>query len=116
MKLLELPELKIIGALCMIDQGELDWKLFAVEASYAQEFKIRDEYTFSQKNPGQIKEVVEWMRTYKTYDGKALNTFGYDEKIFSVDDTIEIIQDCHKQYQDLMIGRAENPDNELVLE
>ena len=56
------------------------------------------------------------MRTYKTYDGKALNTFGYDEKIFSVDDTIEIIQDCHKQYQDLMIGRAENPNNELVLE
>ena len=52
MKLLELPELKIIGALCMIDQGELDWKLFAVEASYAQEYKIRDAYSFSQQNPG----------------------------------------------------------------
>ena len=47
MKLLELPELKIIGALCMIDQGELDWKLFAVEASYAKEFNIRNEYQFS---------------------------------------------------------------------
>ena len=36
MSLLELPSLKIIGALCMIDQGELDWKLLALEESYAR--------------------------------------------------------------------------------
>ena len=60
--------------------------------------------------------MVEWFRTYKTYDGKAENQFGYDEKVFSVDESIEIILDCNKQYQDLMTGKVENPNNELVLE
>ena len=46
MALLELPELKIVGSLCLIDEGEIDWKLLAVEASYAKEHGIRCAETF----------------------------------------------------------------------
>ena len=67
-----------------------------MEAAYAKEHGIRDEETYAQKNPAALKEVIEWFRTYKTYDGKAENEFGYDEKMFSVDETIEIVLDCNK--------------------
>jgi inorganic pyrophosphatase len=111
MQMYELPLMKVIGCLCLIDQGELDWKILAVEDSYAQEFNIRDEYTFTQRNPGAISEVINWMRTYKTYDGKKENSFGYDDKVLSVEKTIEIIFENHEYYKELMAGKIENIDN-----
>lgn len=44
MSLFELPRLKIIGCLCLIDQDELDWKVLAIEESYAKDKNIRDAY------------------------------------------------------------------------
>lgn len=95
MHLYEMPQMKIIGCLCLIDQGELDWKILAVEEAYAKDRGIRDVNSFNQKNPGAVKEVLEWMRTYKTYDGKKENSFGYDEQVLSVEKTIEIIYENH---------------------
>ena len=43
MGMLEVTNLKVLGALCMLDQGELDWKILAVEESYAKEHGLRDE-------------------------------------------------------------------------
>ena len=116
MALLELPDLKVIGSLCFIDEGEIDWKLIAVEASYAKEHGIRDEVSFGQKHPGGINAVREWFRTYKTYDGKPEGKFGFDEKVLGVEQTIEIIYENHKFYKQLLAGEIANPDNELVLE
>ena len=50
------------------------------------------------------------MRTYKTYDGKKENAFGYDEKVLSVEKTIEIIYENHQYYKDLLSGKIENVD------
>ena len=47
MKMFEIPNMKIIGSLCMIDEGELDWKILAVEESYAREHGLRCAETFS---------------------------------------------------------------------
>ena len=55
------------------------------------------------------------MRMYKTFDGKAENQFGYDEKILSVEKTIEIIYENHEEYKKLLSGVSKNPDDELVL-
>ena len=100
-----LPNLKVIGCVSLIDEGELDWKILALEESYAKEHGIRDAETFTQKNPGAIKEVIEWFRTYKTYDGKPENRFGHDEKILSVERTIEVIEENHIMYKDLLSGK-----------
>jgi len=80
-----LPNLKVIGAVCLIDQGELDWKILAIDEAYARDRKIRDAESFSQHHPGAIKEVIHWFRVYKTYDGKKENAFGHDEKVLSVE-------------------------------
>ena len=42
-----LPNLKVIGAVCLIDQGELDWKILALDEAYARDRKIRDAVSFS---------------------------------------------------------------------
>ena len=30
--------------------------------------------------PGKVSAVREWLRTYKTHEGKPLNSFGLEEK------------------------------------
>ena len=81
-----------------------------MEESYALEHKIRDEYTFTQRNPGAISEVINWMRTYKTYDGKKENSFGYNDAVLSVEKTIGIIYENHEYYKDLCDGKIKNVD------
>ena len=110
MPLFELPKLKIIGSLCLIDQGELDWKLLAMEESEAKKFGIRNADDYNRHHPGAIKVIMEWFRTIKTYDGKPANSFGYDDAVLSVEKTIEIIEENHQSYKQLISGKIANPD------
>jgi len=110
MPLFELPRLKIIGSLCLIDQDELDWKLLALEEHEAKKLGIRNVEDFNRHNPGLVKEIMEWFRVIKTYDGKPANRFAYDDQVLSVDKTIEIIEENHQSYKDLISGVIPNPD------
>lgn len=57
---------------------------------------------------------MEWFRTIKTYDGKPPNRFAYDDQVLTVEKTIEIIEENHQSYKDLLSGKIGNPDG-LVL-
>ena len=71
-------EVKVLGVLAMIDDGELDWKLVAI----AKDDPLFEEYNDIDDVPAAIKDGIrEWFRWYKTPDGKPLNKFGFEEKI-----------------------------------
>lgn len=36
-KILDIVNLKVLGAFCLIDQGELDWKVFTIDSQEAKE-------------------------------------------------------------------------------
>jgi len=42
MQMCEIPSLKVLGCLCLIDQNELDWKVLAMEESVAKDRGIRN--------------------------------------------------------------------------
>ena len=108
--LFSMPKLKILGCACLIDQEELDWKLFAVEEGWAKEHGIKNMESYHQHNPGHVKEIMEWFRVIKTYDGKPANRFAYDDQILSVEKTLEIIEHNYQSYKDLVSGKIGNPD------
>lgn len=99
---------KVLGALCLLDQGELDWKIIALNADEARESKIRNIEDFKRVNPGALKEISDWFRTYKTYEGKPENTFGYEGRFLSAERTIEIIHENNEFYRDLVSGKVPN--------
>ena len=41
---------------------------------------------------------MEWFKTIKVFDGKKANTIAYDEKIFSRDETLAIIDGTHREW------------------
>ena len=84
---------KVLGCFCLIDQGEVDWKVLTVDVEEAKREKIS---SLEDYPPEQLRAVMEWFKTIKVFDGKKANTIAYDEKIFSRDETLAIIDDTHK--------------------
>jgi inorganic pyrophosphatase len=103
MSMYELPRVKVLGALSLIDQGELDWKILVVEESFSRLNSIRTIDDFIQHHPGALREIMDWFRLIKTFDGKSENKFAFDHCL-SVDKTIEVILETHKAYKGLLKG------------
>ena len=92
-------EVKILGVLAMIDDGELDWKVVAV----AVDDPLAAEYNDIDDVPEAVKAGIrEWFRWYKTPDDKPLNAFGFDEKFLDVAATEEIIAETNGHWKKLM--------------
>jgi inorganic pyrophosphatase len=83
-------EVKPLGVLAMIDDGELDWKVVAVAVDdpLAKEYNVKD-------------GIREWFRWYKTPDDKPLNSFGFDEKFLDVAATKEVIEETNAAWKKL---------------
>jgi inorganic pyrophosphatase len=97
-------EVKPLGVLAMIDDGELDWKVLAV----ATDDPLAEEYNDIDDVPEAVKAGVrEWFRWYKTPDDKPLNGFGFDEKFLDKAEAIKVIEETNKAWQKLKDGETE---------
>lgn len=99
--------IKILGALAMIDEGEIDWKVVAVQATSPLADLIGDMPDVENVLPGVESSVREWFRNYKTADGKPQNKFAYDEKYINKARAAEVIADTHRMWMDLVKGKAD---------
>jgi len=99
-------EFKPLGALAMIDDGELDWKIIGIdtEDSLASQLHCVDD--IRRLLPGTISGIREWFRWYKTPDGKPLNAFGYNEKCLQAEDAIKILDETHLMWKALYDGKV----------
>ena len=71
---------KVLGILCMIDEGEADWKVVAIDREDPWAEKLHDIDDVEKMVPGCLDAIREWFRTYKVPDGKPENTFALGEK------------------------------------
>jgi len=97
-------EVKPLGVLAMIDDGELDWKVLAVSV----DDPLAEEYNDIDDVPKEIQDGVrEWFRWYKTPYDKPLNGFGFDEKFLNVAETEKVIEETHYAWKKLKAGETE---------
>lgn len=97
---------KVLGCLAMIDDGETDWKVVCIAADDPLASQLNDIDDVERVLPGYIAVMREWLRAYKTVDGKPLNTFALDEKAVGRDYTMGIIQETHGYWQSLTASGA----------
>lgn len=88
-KIGDIVKVRVLGSFCLIDQGEYDWKIIAVR----KESRIKKE-----EADAKIKEIMEWFRTYKVFEGKKENSFLENNKIFSYSETLNIIEKHSEEY------------------
>lgn len=103
----EIRPVKILGILCMIDEGEADWKVVAIDAEDKWAPFLNDIDDVAKQLPGTLEAIREWFRTYKIPDGKPPNVFGLDEKFMDKHYALEIIKECNHAWKDLITGEKE---------
>lgn len=104
-------EVKPLGALAMIDQLELDWKIIAVRISDPDAAKYNDIHDVPESV---LSGIREWFRWYKVPDGKPMGTFGHpDDPVKSEEykpkaDALNIVDQLHQAWKKLQDGTV-NP-------
>eukprot|EP00924_Labyrinthula_sp_SR-Ha-C_P000545 snap_masked-scaffold_27-processed-gene-2.15-mRNA-1 protein AED:0.05 eAED:0.05 QI:0/-1/0/1/-1/1/1/0/262 len=91
----EIYPVKVLGILGMIDEGELDWKVIAIDAEDERAASLESIADVETVFPGKIQQLVDWFKYYKVPDGKPVNEFAFDEKALEADKAVEIIQETN---------------------
>jgi len=98
---------KILGVLCMIDDGEADWKVVVIDAEDKWAPFLNDISDVEKQLPGTLNAIREWFRTYKIPDGKPPNVFGLDERFMDKAYTMQLIKECNFAWKELITGEKE---------
>ena len=91
----------------MIDEGEADWKVVAIDAEDKWAPFLNDINDVEKHLPGQLDAIREWFRTYKIPDGKPPNVFGLGERFMDKAYALEVIKECNHAWKELITGEKE---------
>jgi inorganic pyrophosphatase len=92
---------KVLGVLAMIDDGEVDWKVIAINSEDKMATKLHNINDVEIHMPGVVSGIREWFRWYKTPDCKPLNRFGYGEHCLDKFHALQVIDETHEHYMRL---------------
>jgi len=96
----EMRPVKVLGDLELIDQGELDHKILVIDVTDPLASKLSSAADLKTVMPGTLEKLVEWLKYYKTTDGKAVNALSSDEPKTAAQAS-QIITECHESWKAL---------------
>lgn len=102
----EVIQVKVLGVLGMIDEGEMDWKIIVVNVKDPLAKEMNDVEDLYRVFPGLLHATFSWFRTYKVPDGKDLNVFAFREQVQSAHYACEVIEECHVSWKKLIKGQV----------
>ncbi|KAK9823924.1 hypothetical protein WJX72_006397 [[Myrmecia] bisecta] len=108
-------KVKPLGVYAMIDDGEVDWKVIAINVDDPKAASVNDVEDVEREFPGELEKILTWFRDYKIPDGKPANKFGYDSQALNKEFALDVIKETHTFYNNLKNGQREN-DKGLALQ
>ncbi|KAE9419002.1 hypothetical protein Angca_005137 [Angiostrongylus cantonensis] len=95
-------QVKIVGTLALIDEGETDWKLVAIDVKDPQADHVNSIGDVEKHFPGLLKATVEWFRIYKIPNGKPENKFAFNGEYKDSDYAHNVIAKTHEFWKSLI--------------
>ncbi|XP_076831590.1 inorganic pyrophosphatase 2, mitochondrial [Brachyhypopomus gauderio] len=95
-------QVKVLGVLALIDEGETDWKIIAINTDDPDASTLNSIEDVRVKRPGQLDATVEWFRKYKIPDGKPENQFAFKGQYKDKDFALEVIKTAHNYWKALV--------------
>lgn len=71
-------DVKVLGSLELIDEGETDHKIIAIRLDDKDAALIHDMTSLEYVKPGITAKLIDWLKMYKTSDGKPENFLSSD--------------------------------------
>ena len=90
---------KLLGVLAMIDDGETDWKLIAINAEDPAAELLNDIDDLAVHMPGASEALHRWLKYYKT---PTINRFAFDGQAQPRSFAETVLEECHQQWQKLI--------------
>ena len=104
---------KVLGALAMVDGGEMDWKIVTVAVDDPLAAQVDDlRQTLSNDMEERLTKIREWFRDYKIPDGKPPNEFAFDGRYLSKDVAVEVVESQTRLWRNL-VSRERTENDEL---
>ena len=98
---------KVLGTLELIDEGETDYKVIVIRADDPDATRIYDMASLESVKPGTTARLVDWLKKYKTAEGKGLNTLA-SEVPYTIERSDGIIAECNEHWLWLLNGQTNN--------
>lgn len=98
----QIKQVKILGTLALLDQGETDWKMLAIDLEDPNAAYVDDIADVEVHFPGLISATVDWFQNYKLPDGKARNEFAFGAKPRDANYALQIIDQTHTYWKNLV--------------
>lgn len=110
----EVIQVRVLGVLGMIDEGEMDWKVLVINVRDPLAKEVKDVGDLYRVLPGLLHATFSWFRTYKVPDGKALNVFAFREQVQSAEYAGEVIDECHASWKKLVSGAVQDKNHNCL--
>jgi len=100
----EIRQVKVLGVLGMIDEGETDWKVIGIDVRDPRAASLNSLEDVEKHCHGYLAATVEWFRIYKIPAGKPENKFAFDGEVQPKAFALSLIEETHKQWETLVAG------------
>jgi hypothetical protein len=91
---------RVLGHLELIDEGEMDNKIICIALSDPDANSIHSMGDLERVKPGTIEKLKDWLKRYKTSDGKPENALA-SENPTSTKEAIELIHETNNRWKNL---------------
>ncbi|ORY07742.1 inorganic diphosphatase [Basidiobolus meristosporus CBS 931.73] len=108
----QVKQVKILGVMALLDEGETDWKVIAIDINDPLANKLNDIEDVEKHLPGLTRATNEWFRIYKIPDGKPENQFAFSGKPKNKKYATDVVLETHEAWKRLITG-AIPPKGEL---
>ncbi|GBP62957.1 Inorganic pyrophosphatase [Eumeta japonica] len=98
----EVIQVKVLGTLALLDEGETDWKLIAIDIRDPLAGSLNDVNDVERLCPGLLRASVEWFRLYKIPDGKPPNEFAFGGEAKDAAFAYRIIDEVHEFWRTMI--------------
>ena len=85
----------VLGSLELIDEGETDHKIIALRASDPRASSVRSLDDLERSSPGLTARLVDWLKMYKTSDGKPPNEYGLNGEPIDAAAALAVAAETH---------------------
>jgi len=100
----QVKQVKVLGIMALLDEGETDWKVIVVDVQDPLASKLNDIEDVERQLPGLVRATNEWFRIYKMPDGKPENQFAFSGEAKNKKYATEIVHECHEAWRRLTSG------------
>lgn len=100
----QVKEVKVLGVLALIDEGETDWKVITIDVNDPLAAQLDDISQVEQLLPGFTMATYEWFRTYKIPAGSPPNTFAFNGEAKDAAFAKKVIDENHAFWRKLHSG------------